>query len=141
MRGGSCGVFGGWLQRACAAISCRGLTGGGCWGFGRAGQCGDKVGGRLCGRFDNRSSGGRGSEFQGNRPNRKMTAGGASNDADMSRSWVGMTWPITEKILYRRQECLWAPPGRDRGRAVCGCERVTSKQKQGRLGARGQQAQ
>ena len=54
---------------------------------------------RLCGRFDNCSSGGRGSEFQGNRPNRQITADGASNDADMSRSWVGTTWPITVKQI------------------------------------------
>ena len=53
--------------------------------------------GGLCGRFDNCSSGGRGSEFEGNRPDRQITADGPSNDADMSRRWVGTTWPITEK--------------------------------------------
>ena len=53
----------------------------------------------LCGRFDNCSGGGRGSEFQGNGPNRHITADGASNDADMSRSWVGTTWPTTEKKI------------------------------------------
>ena len=26
MRGGACGVFGGWLRRACAAFSSRGFT-------------------------------------------------------------------------------------------------------------------
>ena len=55
---------------------------------------------RLCGRFDNCSSGGRGSEFQGNNPSRQIIADGASNDADMSRSWVRTTWPITDKKYY-----------------------------------------
>ena len=51
---------------------------------------------RLCSRFDNCSSGERGSEFHGNRPDRKIAVDGSSNDAGMSRSWVGTTWPITE---------------------------------------------
>ena len=57
--GGARGVFGDWLRRARAAFLCRrGFTGGGWWGLGRVGKCG-----RLCGRFDNCSSGGSGSEF------------------------------------------------------------------------------
>ena len=49
-----------------AVFLCRGFTGGVItsgkrWGLGRVGQCGSKVGGRLCGRFDNCSSGGSGS--------------------------------------------------------------------------------
>ena len=70
-------------------------VGAGAWGV--LGNAAIKLVWRLCGRFDNCSSGGRGSEFQGNVPNRQITADGASNDADMSRSWVGTTWPITEK--------------------------------------------
>ena len=35
------------------------------------GQCGNKYGGRLCGRLDSCISGGRGSEFQGSGLNRK----------------------------------------------------------------------
>ena len=65
-----------------------------------------------------------GSELQGNWPNRQTTANGVSNDVDMSRSWVGTTWTITEKIIYRRLGCLWVPPGRDRGRVGCSCEEV-----------------
>ena len=42
--GSACGVFGGWLGRACAAFSSRGFTGGGCWGLERVGKCGNKVG-------------------------------------------------------------------------------------------------
>ena len=97
VRGGACNVLRGWLREVRAAFSCRGFTGGGWWSLGRVGQCGSKVGGRLCGRFDDCSSGGRGSEFQGNRPNRQITADGASKDADVSRSWVGTTWPVTQK--------------------------------------------
>ena len=69
--------------------------------------------------------------MQGNRPNRQITADGASNDAAMSRSWEGTTWPITDKIFYRRQGCLWVPPGRDRGRAVCSCEQVPANKSRG----------
>ena len=32
-----------------------------------------------------------------NRPNRQITADGASKDADMSRSGAGTTWPTTRK--------------------------------------------
>ena len=39
---------------------------------------------------------GRELELQGNRPNRQITADGESNNADMSRSWVGTTWPISD---------------------------------------------
>ena len=42
---------------------------------------------------------GRESGLQGNRPNRQITADGASHDADMSLSLVGTTWPIAEKIF------------------------------------------
>ena len=51
-----------------AAFLCRGFTGGGCWGLRRVGKCGNKVDGRLCGRFDNCSSGGSGWKFQVNSP-------------------------------------------------------------------------
>ena len=68
---------------------------------------------RLCGRFDNCSNGGRGSAFPGNRPNRQITADEASNDAGMSRSWVGTTWPITEKKKKNTA-----------ARGVFGCRRV-----------------
>ena len=71
------------------------------------------------------------SELQGNRPNRQITADGASHDADMSLSRVGTTWPIAEKIFYHRQGYLWVPPGRDRGRAVCSCERVPANKSKG----------
>ena len=72
-------------------------VGAGAWGV--LGNAATKLVWRLCGRFDNCSSGGRGSEFQGNRPNRQITADGPSNDADMSRSCVGTTWPISEKYF------------------------------------------
>ena len=101
----------------------------GAWGV--LGNAAIKLVWRLCGRFDNCSSGGRGSEFRGNRPNRQITAEGASNNADMSRSWVGTAWPITEESIYRRQGCLWVPPGRDRGRAGCSCERVPANKSRG----------
>ena len=74
---------------------------------------------------------GRGSKFQGNRPSRQITDDGASNGAAMSRSWVGTTWPITEKIFYRRQGCLCMPPGGDRGRAGCNCEQVPANKSRG----------
>ena len=45
-----------------------GVVGAGAWGVeGNAA----KIGGRLCGRLDNCNSGGSGSEFQENRPNRE----------------------------------------------------------------------
>ena len=99
MRGRACGVLGGWLRRARAAFLCRGFTGGGYWGLGRVEKCGNKVGWRLCGHFDNFSSGGSGSQFQGKRPNRQITADLASKDTDMSRSWVGTTWLITRNNI------------------------------------------
>ena len=74
---------------------------------------------------------GRESEVPGNRPNRQITADGASNYADISRSWVGTTRPITEKKYYRRERCLWVPPGRDRGRAGCSCEQVPANKNRG----------
>ena len=49
----------------------------------------------------------------------------------MSRIWVGTTWPITPKNIYRRQGCLWVPFGRDRGRAGCGYERVAANKIRG----------
>ena len=68
--GDACGVFGGWLRRARAAFLCRGFTGGKCWGLGRVRKCDSEVSERLCGRFENCSSGESGSEFQGNSPKR-----------------------------------------------------------------------
>ena len=62
--------FGGWLGRVRAAYLCRGFTSGECWGLGRVGKCGKKVGGRLSGRFDNCSSCGSGSKFHVNSPKR-----------------------------------------------------------------------
>ena len=38
-----------------------------------------------------------GRNFKEENPNRQITAGGASKDVDMSRSWEGTTWPITPK--------------------------------------------
>ena len=136
----------GGVRAALLGAGCRGRVrrfqamvsrevGAGAWGV--LGNAAIKLVCRLCGRFDNCSNGGWGSELPGKRPNRQITADGASTDADMGRRWVGTTWPITEKIFYRRQGCLWVPPGRDRGRAVCSCGRVPANKKQGRLGAEG----
>ena len=72
-----------------------------------------------------------GRHFKEENPTRRITADGASKDADMSRIWVGTTWPITPKNIYRRRGCLWVPPGRDRGRAGCGWERVAANKIRG----------
>ena len=99
MRGGVRAAFWGagcrGRVRRCYAVGSREVCAG-AWGVGNAAL---KLVRRLCGRFDNCSSGGRGSEFQGNGPNRRITADGVSNDTDVSRSWVGTTWPITAKYF------------------------------------------
>ena len=38
---------------------------------------------------------------------------------------------INPKINYRRQGCLWVPPGRDRGRAVRSCAREPANKSRG----------
>ena len=70
MRGACVGRSWGLVAEGACGVLCRGLTRGGCGGLGRVGKCGSKVGRRLCGRFDNCSSGGSGSEFKGNSQNR-----------------------------------------------------------------------
>ena len=121
-----------------AAFLCRGFTGGGCWGLGRVGQCGNKVSWAARWPFDNCSSGGRGSEFQGNRLNRQITADGASNDCYMSRSWVGTTWPTTGKHctadrgIFGCQRVGWAGSrGSDRGGGRVGKRRAKSSTRAG----------
>ena len=44
-----------------------------------------------------------GLNFKEKKRNRQVTADGVSKNADISRSWVGTSGPLTQKILYRRQ--------------------------------------
>ena len=76
---------------------------------------------------------GRESELQGNHPNRQITADGPSNDADMSRRWVGTTWPITEKYFTADKGAFGCRPIETVGAP----DAVVSKYQQTKAGAIG----
>ena len=102
-------------MRRFQAVGSRGVGAGAC---GVLGNAATKLVWRLCGRFDNCSCGGRGSEFQGNGSYQHVTADGASYDADMTRSWVGTTWLTTEKNMPQTGVSLGAARSRPWARRI-----------------------